>query len=279
MPDANSPGTSAAERAGRGLHHGPLDRRHQQPNRGAGRRTADRREQPGHPAGPEGDAAPHQPPPQGLLSGLDAPEDGRAGAPEFGRGVPVGPPLQHAHQDRGAVFLREPGQFLVEQFVEFGVAGRWAVGRRGRVLGRPPPRGGRTLLGHDPVRDAVEPPADGPTGRHPEVAPGEGHERGLEGVVGVRGVAEGPAAHAPDQFGMPADEGGERAVVVLGGERPDQVGVRPPVVGPGGGHEPEVRQTAPNGLDHHSRLTPADCHSPVTIPAGAILSRTFFERM
>ena len=49
----------------------------------------------------------------------------------------------------------------------------------------------------------------------------------LEGVVGVRGVPEGAAADAQTQVGVPADEGGERAVVVLGGERPEQVGVGP----------------------------------------------------
>ena len=54
----------------------------------------------------------------------------------------------------------------------------------------------------------------------------EDDERGLEGVLGVLVVAEGPAAHAEDHRPVPADQLAEGGLVAAGADGRQEVGVR-----------------------------------------------------
>src|SRR5262249_34965454 len=78
------------------------------------------------------------------------------------------------------------------------------------------------------VGRAIEPIADQllpPDGRG---LADEHQKRGLEGVVGVVGIAEDAATHAQDHRPMPADQGRERALVPPRNEALQQLAVAQP---------------------------------------------------
>ncbi len=133
--------------------------------------------------------------------------------------------FKFAQHDRFAVLVRQPRQFLVERGEQFGsVRLRF---RRGH-LGLPVAafRGHRLRLECSVERDSIQVVADARPILQRVALADEHHERGLERVVRIGGVAEDAAAGAQHHRGVPADQRGERGLVAVVEESGEQFAVR-----------------------------------------------------
>ena len=172
-------------------------------------------EQRGHPDrdgdGPE--AAPCQPLPQPEPAAGQSALDGRHRPVELPGRLVVRHPLEVAQLDRASILRRQPVQFLaqgVAKVPELRV-GRRIIGRHGR--GSVDPGRSSSGLGTGPERDAagdpVEPSAEGPIHPHRSGLADEDEEGGLEGVLGLVGLAEHAPADPPDHRPVAIDQGRE----------------------------------------------------------------------
>ncbi len=122
-------------------------------------------------------------------------------------------PLEVAQLDRAPVLRRQPVQLLthgVAEVPEFHLAHR-IIGRRRQ--GSVDPGSSSLGLGPGPTRDAVsdpvEPAAERPVHPHRSGLADENEEGGLEGVLGLVGVAEHAVADPPDHRSVPIHQGRE----------------------------------------------------------------------
>ena len=120
-----------------------------------------------------------------------------------------------AEDDRRPERLGQASHRLVERRQNLGSS--WVVGEDGRPIerGSTPLAAAQPLspgagLGGDPPTDPVEPAPERITDADRPGATGQDQEGGLEGVVGVGRVEQGPAADAPDQRAVPGHESFER---------------------------------------------------------------------
>jgi hypothetical protein len=249
------PGEEEVAEQGVGEGRGPARRR---PARGA---DGGRHERRGHRAGlarqgrpdqgrAQRQAAPGQPPAQGVPAARQ-PRLERPRVPaQAARRLVLREPFEVTEQQRHPLRLREPRQFLVEQAAQLApgdVLGR--VGgvytRAGDVRRGPPTLAPGQGLARQAVGDAVQPAADRLAASDRRGLARQDQEGGLEGVLGIVGVAEDAAADAEHHRPVAADEGLERRFVARHGEALEQVGV----AGVGGAPPPYQRaQVAEDGV-------------------------------
>ena len=98
--------------------------------------------------------------------------------------------------------------------------GAAASGGKGRA------REARPRAACRPDGDGVKPPAQGPAVAEAACLPGQGQERGLEGVLAVGLARQDAPADAPHQGGVALDQLLERRRVTPPGELAQQLGVR-----------------------------------------------------
>jgi hypothetical protein len=141
--------------------------------------------------------------------------------PEGGRGFRLRQPVEVAQHQRGAVLLRQEVEFRVDQRGD--LVPHRGLERAGLGGRRFPDRGYRLAgagLEGGVVGDATQPAAEG-IGANGAGLPGEGEERGLEGVLGRMAVAGDGPAHPPDRVGVATEEQLEGDVAVGAGADAD----------------------------------------------------------
>ena len=203
-------------------------------------------------------AAPGEPPP-----------DGPDGPTQSGGGLVVGAALEVAEDDRIAVSGRESLDLLVEQLGPLAAFEGVAGVACGKAVGPGPrPFGGVAAgPGGHPAGHAVEPAAE-PIAPADRAGPaGQDQECGLEGVLGVVGVAERAPADAPDHRPVPPQDRLEGRGVVGFDEAFDHWPSPSPATVPGPKSRPRWPAKAPASplITGKSPLLSHPCRPP-TLP-------------
>jgi hypothetical protein len=165
--------------------------------------------------GPERDRpepAPGQPVTEPGPPGGESPVERRHRHADPSGGLVARGPIQVAENERSAERLRQPIQLLVQgpaDAVPRGPLGRAGVGAGRRFVGGSNRLAAGQGLAGGPQRDAVEPRRQGVGVADRRRPADERQECRLEGIVGVRGRAEDPAADAVDHRPVPVDDIGE----------------------------------------------------------------------
>jgi hypothetical protein len=208
------------------------------------------------------DTAPRQSPAQQVSPTGQAAADGAQRAAQLHRRLLLRQALPVAEHHRGAVLLGQPPHFLLHDRAEFAAVDLVGIGRldgfddagRRTFLDGPTARRPDPDAGRRPAGDAVEPaphriqPADRARPAHQD------QERGLEGVVGVVGVAEPVAADAQDHRPVAQHQHLERGRVAMVDEPFEQLPVGQPAGGPGFEERMDVAQQLDGRTPGHAKL-------------------------